>query len=99
MRQYVAGGTGVGEDDAFGGGVADVAFMPEAGVLERGDEMAAHHPRQAAHALGHHRVALVRHRRASLLLLAEWLERLSDLAPLQVANLDRDPFHGPCREC
>ena len=43
-------------------------------------------------ALGEDRVSLVRHRRAPLLLLAERLERLAHLAPLQVANLGRDPL-------
>jgi hypothetical protein len=62
--------------------VADVPLVPQGGVLERGHQMPAHHARQAAHSLGKDWVAFVRHCRAPLLLLAERLKRLADLAAL-----------------
>ena len=37
----------------------------------------------------------MRHRGAPLLLLAERLERFSDLGPLEVTDLDRDPLQRP----
>src|SRR2546428_10187599 len=60
--------------------------------------MPAHHSREPAHALGHDRIALVRLRRASLLLLAEGLECLPTLAALQMSYVCRDPLQRCSRK-
>src|ERR1700674_963835 len=54
--------------------------------------MSTYDAREAAHPLCEHGVALVRHRRAALLLLAERFEGLADLAPLEVPDFGRDPL-------
>ena len=77
----------VGQDDALGRRVRDVALVPERDVLEPDDRVAAHHARHPAQALRQDRVALVRHRRRSLLPLLETLLRLAHFRPLPVANL------------
>src|SRR5256886_16024793 len=75
--------------------MADITLVPERRVLQRRQEIAAHHTRKPADALAQDGIALVRHRGAPLLLLAERLERLSDLGALEVADLDRDPLQRP----
>ena len=95
LRHVIDGGARVGKDDPFRGRVTDIAFVPQRGVLKRSYKMASHDAGEAANSLGEHRVALVGHCRAALLLLAKGLERLADLAPLEVADLSRDPFQGP----
>src|SRR5207253_3466530 len=82
-RHVVDRRAGVGKDDPLGGGMADITLVPERRVLQRRQEIAAHHTREPADALGQDGIALVRHRGAPLLLLAERLERLSDLGPLE----------------
>ncbi len=52
---------GIGQDDAFGAGMADVAFVPEGDVLKRGEGVSPHDTGKAAQAFGRDRVALVRH--------------------------------------
>ena len=75
--------------------MADITLVPQRRVLERGEEVTTHYPGEATHPLGEDRVTLVRHRRASLLFLAEGFERLADLAALKVADLGRDSLQGP----
>ncbi len=53
---------GVGEHDALGGGVGDVALVPERDVLVGADHIAAEDSRAAAHILAADGVALVGHR-------------------------------------
>src|SRR2546430_16578946 len=72
--------------------MADITLVPERRVLQRRQEIAAHHTREPADALGQDGIALVRHRGAPLLLLAERLERLSDPGALEGTDLDRDPL-------
>ena len=81
----------VGNDDALDRRVRDVALVPQRDVFERGLQVAAQHPGQAAHLLGLDRVALVRHRaRALLLALAESLLGLAHLGALEVTDLERE---------
>ena len=80
----------VGQHDALGRGVRDVALVPQRHVLEAGDGVAAQHAREAADALARDRVALVRHRGGALLAARERLGRLAHLAALQVADLGRE---------
>ena len=80
----------VRDRDALGRRVRDVALVPERHVLEPDERVRAHDAREAADALSHHRVALVRHRRRALLALAERLLHLADLGLLQAADLERE---------
>ena len=80
----------VGDDDALGRGVGDVALVPERHVLEADDRGAADDAREAADALGDDRVPLVRHRRGALLALAERLLDLAHLGAREVADLERE---------
>ena len=80
----------VGQDDALGRGVRDVALVPQRHVLEADDGVAAQHARQAADALAGDRVALVRHRGGALLAARERLGGLAHLAALQMADLGRE---------
>src|SRR4051795_9601143 len=81
----------VGQDHALGARVRDVALVPERDVLDARLRVAAQHARQAADALAHDRVALVRHRaRALLLPRAERLLGLADLGALELADLGRE---------
>ena len=89
-QQIVNERGGVGQDHALGGGVRDVALVPEGDVLEAGLGIAAHHAREAADLLAGHGVALVRHGGGALLLFAEELFRFADFGALQVANLGGD---------
>ena len=82
----------VGEDDALGRRVADVALVPERLVLEPGPGVAADQPGEPRDPLREDRVPLVGHRRAPLLARPERLHQLGDLGVLQVADLGRDPL-------
>ena len=52
----------VGDDDALGRGMRDVALVPERHVLEADERGRAHDAREPADPLGDDRVLLVRHR-------------------------------------
>ena len=82
----VAGQEGVGEHEPAVGGVVEAALEPLRRGVDRTVQRVGHDPaRQAAHALGAHRVALVGHRRRADLVL---VERLRELAhPLQEAQV------------
>ena len=77
----------VGQHDALGRAVADVALVPEGDVLHAHERVAAQHAGAAGHALAEDRVALVGHGRGPLLALAERLLGLAHLGALQVAHL------------
>src|SRR5712692_296409 len=68
----------------------DVALVPERDVLERRMRVAAQKPRHPDDLLAADWVALVRHRRGSLLPLGKRLLDLADLRSLQTANLERE---------
>ena len=91
----------VRKDDPLRRGMRDVPLVPEGNVLEADQGRGADDPRQAADALGHDRVALVRHRRRPLLPGAERLCNLVHLCPRQVADLEREALQrgGEEREC
>ena len=81
----------VGQHDPLDGRVRDVTLVPERDVLERGRDVAAQDPGEAAELLALHRVPLVGHRaRALLLTRAERLGDLADLGALQVTDLERE---------
>ena len=80
----------VGDDDALGRRVRDVALVPERDVLEADERVRAHDAREPADALGDDRVPLVRHRRRALLAAAERLLHLADLGAREVPDLERE---------
>ena len=80
----------VGHDHALDRRVRDVALVPERDVLQRGERVRAHEPREAGHLLAAHRVPLVRHGRGALLARAERLLHLAHLGLLQAADLGRE---------
>src|SRR3954469_995954 len=89
----------VRQDHALGARVRDVALVPERDVLDARLRVAAQHAREAADALAHDRVALVRHRaRALLLPRAERLLRLADLGALEMADLGRQALEAGARQ-
>ena len=83
---------GVGQRDPLRRAVADVALVPQRLVLEAGLGVAAQQAGEPGDPLGQDRVALVGHRRAALLALAERLHDLGDLGVLEVADLGREPL-------
>ena len=78
---------GVGEDDALGGGVGDVALVPEGDVLEGDLGVGADDAGEAADLLAGDGVALVRHGGGAFLFFGEELLDLADLGALEVTNL------------
>ena len=66
----------------------DVALVPQRDVLERRRHRSAHDTCEAGQVFGQDRVALVRHRRRSLLTGREVFLGLAHLAALQVADFD-----------
>ena len=80
----------VGDDDALGRRVRDVALVPERDVLEPDERVPADDAREPADPLGDDGVALVRHRRRALLALAERLLHLGDLGAREVPDLERE---------
>ena len=95
---WIEGDEAVGQDDALDRRVRDVALVPERDVLERRHGVAAQQPGQAGNLLAADRVALVRHRRGSLLALAERLLDLADLGLLQAADLEGELFERGRRD-
>ena len=89
-EQVVGKDGGVGEDDALGGGVGDVALVPEGDVLEGSLRIGSHDAGQAGDLLGGDGVALVRHGAGALLLLGEELFGLADFGALEVADFGGD---------
>ncbi len=89
-EQVVGEDGGVGEDDALGGGVGDVALVPEGDVLEGGLGVGADDAGEAGDLFAGDGVALVRHRAGALLLFGEELFGFADLGALEVADLGGD---------
>ena len=81
---------GVGQDDALGGGVRDVALVPEGDVFESSLGVAADYAGEAADLLAGYGIALVRHGGGPFLFFAEELFRFADFGALQVADLGGD---------
>src|SRR6266511_5495063 len=77
-------------DDALRGRMGDIALVPERDVLEPHDGCCAHHACEPADPLGDDRIPLVRHRRGTLLALAERLLDLAQLRAREVADLERE---------
>ena len=75
--------------------MADVAFVPQRLVFERGLGVPAQEPGEAGDPLGQDRIALVRHRRRALLAGAERLLDLADLGVLQVPDLGGEALERP----
>jgi len=65
---------GIGQDDALGGRVADIAFMPESNILHRRHRETTQDTRETTHALTKFRIAFMRHGRGALLSCGEWLK-------------------------
>ena len=89
-EQVVGEDGGVGEDDALGGGVGDVALVPEGDVLEGDLGVGADDAGEAGDLLAGDGVALVRHGGGALLLFGEELFGLADLGALEVADFGGD---------
>ena len=88
----------VRDDDALGGGVGDIAFVPERHVLEADHRRGADNSRKPRDALGDLGVAFVRHRGRAL---HAGLERLLDLAHLrarEMTDLRRESVEGGCAD-
>src|SRR5947209_11945749 len=79
----------------------NVAFMPQRHILKCGLRIRPHDARQPADLFALHGIALVRHRRRTLLPLTEILLRLTDFGALQVPYFGR--YHverrRDCRKC
>jgi len=81
---------GVGQDDALGGGVGDVALVPEGYVFEGDLSVAADDASQAADVFAGDGVALVGHGAGALLFGGEELFGFADFGALEVADLGGD---------
>ena len=68
--------------------------MPESNIFHGRHGERTDITRLAGQVFGEDRVALVRHGRRALLPLAEELLDLQHLGPLQMADLNGNPFHG-----
>ena len=90
VEHVVDGEERVGDDDPLGGGVRDVALVPEGDVLQPDLRGAAYDAREPADPLSRDRVALVRHRRRALLAGGERLLDFANLRPREVADLERE---------
>jgi hypothetical protein len=89
---------GVGEDDALGGGVGDVALVPEGYVFESDLGVGAHDAGQTGDLFAGDGVAFVRHGARALLLFAEELFGFADFGALEVADLGGDFVEGWCED-
>ena len=94
VRHVVRRQERVRQDDALDRGMTDVALMPQRLILETGDRVATQQARETGDSLAAHRIALVRHRRGTLLLLGERLLGLAHLGAHEVTDLGRDLVHG-----
>src|SRR6478735_61304 len=98
VEHVVEGEERIGDDDALGRGLRDVALMPERHVLEPDQRVGAYDAREAADALGDLRVALVRHCRGSLHSLAERFLDLAHLGAREMADLGCEAVERRRRE-
>ena len=94
VEHVVEGEEGVGDHDALGGRVRDVALVPERDVLEPDLRRPRDDPREAADPLGGDRVALVWHRGGALLSLGERLLDLAHLGTGEVTDLEAEGIEG-----
>ena len=85
---------GIGEHDALGGGVGDVALVPKRDVLVGADHISAEDSCASAHILAADGVAFVGHRGGTFLPFAEGLLSLAEFRALPVAHLDGHLLHG-----
>ena len=90
VEHVVDGEERVGDDDALGGRVRDVALVPECDVLQADLRRAANDAREAADPLGGDRIALVRHRRGALLTGGERLLDLAHFRAGEVSDLEAE---------
>ncbi len=77
----------VGDHDPLDGRVRDVPLMPESDVLHRRERVPPEHAGEPGNPLARDRIALVRHRRRTLLPLGEVLLRLQHFGLLEVPDL------------
>ena len=84
----------VGQGNALGAGMADVALVPQGNVVECHLGVGLHHARKTAHAFGGNGVALMGHCRRALLTLGERLFRLDDVRLLQQTHLHGNGLQG-----
>ena len=89
-EQVVGEDGGVGEDDALGGGVGDVALVPEGYVFEGGLGVGADDAGETGDLFAGDGVALVRHRAGAFLFFREELFGFADLGALEVADFGGD---------
>src|SRR3954469_10146238 len=82
----------VRDDDALGGGLRDVALVPERDVLHPDERVRSNDAREPADALGDLRIPFVRHRRRALHAFCEWLLDLAHLGACEVPDLRRKPL-------
>ena len=92
-----AGDEAVGLRHALGGGMRDVALVPQGDIVKGDLRVGLHHAGEAADLLHGDGVALVRHGRAALLALAERLLGLEGVGLLEVADLRGDALAGGSR--
>src|SRR5260370_715270 len=76
--------------NAIDGARRNVALVPKADVVERGQHVGTHEARKAADLFAGNRVALVRHGGTAALLAAERLFRFANFGALEMANFERD---------
>ena len=86
LQEVVGEDGGVGQDDALGGRVGDVALVPEGDVLEGGLGVRADDAGEAGDLLTGDGIALVRHGARTFLLLREELFGFADFGALEVAD-------------
>ena len=83
-----------GRMTALGGGVGDVALVPEGDVFKGGLGVGADDAREAGDLLGEDGVALVGHGARALLFFGEELLGFADLGALEVADFSGDLVEG-----
>ena len=86
VEQIIGEGGGVGDDDAFGGRVRNIAFVPEGDVFESSLSIGAHDACESGDLLAGDGIALVGHGGRSLLLFAEKFFGLTNFGALEVAD-------------
>ena len=82
MEHIVRQDAGVGDNDALGGRMADVALMPESDVFHGSDGKTPQYTGQATNALAKFRIAFVRHSGRPLLARSKWLKCFAYLGAL-----------------
>ena len=84
---------GVGTDHALDRRVRDVALMPEHDILQRGCHGGANDAREAGEVFRQHRIALVRHRRRTLLAFGEEFFGFQHFGALHVADFGSETLN------